>query len=205
MSRFPGKKEVVMYKGFTKDDPRSQCRIPYLSYIDPTGKYETAIYINHLAPSFASILIEKYFKLDERVEAMCKFVIHWASIKRLLGPSKYYLSSYALILKVIFFLQIQNPPVIDSIQGYADRMCDSASVVDIPSFKNMLKRVPDKNEYIKYRLGNIILDTINLTFIKVDSQILISDLGYVKNKETVGELLIKFFYYFGIDYPVLDL
>eukprot|EP00826_Nyctotherus_ovalis_P047641 TRINITY_DN5508_c0_g2_i1.p1 TRINITY_DN5508_c0_g2~~TRINITY_DN5508_c0_g2_i1.p1 ORF type:complete len:210 (-),score=37.97 TRINITY_DN5508_c0_g2_i1:264-893(-) len=206
MDKFVGKKEVVLHdKKHSKIDPRSRFRVPYVLYADPNGKYETAIYVNHLGPSFATLLIQKYFELDKRVKTICMFIVYWARGKRLLGASKNYISSYALILMTIFFLQIQNPPVIDSIQSYADKVLDVVHTGDFPSFQGMLMHKPERDEWRRYKPMNVVLDTVNFNFAKVDLAKLARDLGYPKNNESPGELLIKFFYYFGIDYPVLYL
>ena len=154
MKEITGTKEVLVHGLFAKRDPRSRYQCPYLSYYNLNSDFDVSIYVNNLGPSFSSILIEQYFELDHRIKTMCKFVIHWARIKKLLGISKSYLSSYALILMVIFFLQIQRNPVVDSIQIYADKVSNTTRTVEIPSFQKFLKRKPEWGEKIKYRGEN---------------------------------------------------
>ena len=203
MNKCPGKKHVVM-KGsqFYHGDPRSYYKVPYLLYKDPTGSFESAIYINHLSPCFSSLLIERYFAFDKRVKPLCKFVLHWARVKNIINPVKGFLSSYALVLMVIFFLQIQLVPILDSIQMYADNEFTTVHTAEIPSFQNLLKRRPQWGENVRYRPENVYTDTVNLNFTKIDVESMRQKLGFPKSAETVGELLTKFFYYFGIDYPV---
>jgi len=112
MEKFPGKKYVV-WKGdqFLYTDQRSKHRVPYLEYKDPSGEFVAAIYLNHLSPCLSSMLIEKYFSFDKRVKTMCKFVLYWAKTKNLLGANRGFFSSYALVLMVIFFLQIIYPSI----------------------------------------------------------------------------------------------
>ncbi len=203
MNKCPGRKYVI-YRGeyFSPSDPRSYYRVPYLIYKDLTGSFDAAIYINHLAPTFSALLIERYFAFDKRVKPMCKFVLHWARMKNLLGANKGYLSSYALVLMVIFFLQIQLLPVVDSIQMFADGICPTVHTAEIPSVQNLIKRRPQFGENIRYRPENVYSDTVNLNFTKVSIENMKEKLGYPKNTESIGELLTKFFYYFGLDYPV---
>jgi DNA polymerase sigma len=171
-------------------------------YRDPEDRFEAAIYVNHLSPCFGALLIEKYFAFDPRVKLMAKFVLHWARIKGILGPARGFLSSYGLLLLIIFFLQIQQEPVTDSIQLYSFGKAAKMQSIEIPSFHELLKRPAAGPESQKYRPEHLHMETVNVNFLQVDVGVMKRDLHYPKNTETVGELLTKFFYYFGIDYPV---
>ncbi len=205
LRKCPGRSEVV-WRGerFARADPRSRFAVPYLDYRDPSGSFECAVYINHIAPCFGTFLVEQYFAFDPRVRPMCKFILHWARMKSIMSAQRGFLSSYALILMVVFFLQIQREPVVDSVQMYADATVAKANAVEIPSFHNLLKRKPQWGENIRFRPENVYTDTVNLNFMKVDVASMRQKLGYPKNRESVGELLTKFFYYFGVDYPVCN-
>eukprot|EP00826_Nyctotherus_ovalis_P036484 TRINITY_DN3237_c0_g3_i2.p1 TRINITY_DN3237_c0_g3~~TRINITY_DN3237_c0_g3_i2.p1 ORF type:complete len:204 (+),score=39.01 TRINITY_DN3237_c0_g3_i2:65-676(+) len=202
MASFSGKRQVF-FRGdyFQSSDPRSRYRLPYLTYKD--SKIDSIIYINHLGPSFASVLVEKYFAFDKRVKMISKFVLHWARNKSIIGVNRGFLSSYAYTLLVIFFLQIQKKPVVESIQLYAEKRLKAAEV-EIPSFRRFLKQKPQWGETKAYHPENVHTDTINSNFIQISASEMKRDLEYPKNEESVGELLMKFFYYFGIEYPVLS-
>ena len=187
---------------YRQSDARARFALPYVRYRDPEDRFESGIYVNHLSPCFGALLIEKYFLYDPRLKLLAKFVLHWARLKGILGPARGFLSSYALLLLLIFFLQIQQEPVVDSIQLYSYGQAATAQSLEIPSFQELLKRPATGVESQKYRPEHLHMDTINVNFLQVDVNIMKRDLGYPKNFETVGELLTKFFYYFGIDYPV---
>jgi DNA polymerase sigma len=202
MVKFPGRRQVIYYGDyFQYSDPRARYRLPYLIYKDTKSNIDSIIYVNHLGPCFSTVLIEKYFAFDKRVKAISKFVLHWARNKSIIGANKGFLSSYAFTLLVIFFLGIQEKPVLESIQLYSESGLDAAGI-EVPSFKSYLKRKPQCSESIVYHPDNIHTDTINTSFIQINPSEMRRDLGYPKNEETIGELLTKFFYYFGVEYPV---
>ena len=168
MINFPGKRQVI-YCGeyFQHSDPRARYRLPYLAYKDPKSKIDSIIYVNHLGPCFSAVLIEKYFAFDKRVKPICKFVLHWARNKSIIGSHKGFLSSYAFILLAIFFMGIQEKPVLESIQVYSESGLEVAEI-EVPSFKSYLKRRPQCGESKVYHPDNIHTDTVNTNFIQIN-------------------------------------
>eukprot|EP00826_Nyctotherus_ovalis_P052423 TRINITY_DN663_c0_g1_i13.p2 TRINITY_DN663_c0_g1~~TRINITY_DN663_c0_g1_i13.p2 ORF type:complete len:282 (-),score=81.14 TRINITY_DN663_c0_g1_i13:960-1805(-) len=193
MDRIEGRKSVVFRgKEFSGVNPKSRYRIPYLSYKHPACGLAINIFINHLSPSFSATLISYYFQLDPRIKTICQFVLHWAGTKNLLRPSRGYFSSYALVLMVIFFLQIQSTPVVRSLQLHADENAETIDGAQVPSFQKLLKRRPRWTENMKYHPESLKYDFLNLNFMKVDVEKAKEKLCYPRNEETAGELLTKF-------------
>lgn len=193
-----------MYK---QDDPRRKHCLNYLQYRDPEQRFAVNIYANHLAPAYGAKLISKYFQLDPRVSQATDFILHWARNKEVLNPGEGYLSSYALSLMVIFFLQIQKECVIPSIQLCARELTGVERNVEMPSFAKFLvpcveENYNDDNEG-KIDKDKVEFNTFDFSFNNVDMELIKKRLKLPKSDESLGALITKFFYYFGFDYPVL--
>lgn len=198
----PGRKDFIWRgESFFSVDPRSRYCLPHILYKHPDGAFQANIYVNHLSPSLGALLIKKYFDFDPRVAYLVKFILYWAKIKSLLNPTQGYFSSYALILLIIFFLQIQAYPVLDSIQLFADTAMNEHKTLEIPSFRYNLKKKQYRYENWDNEKPNT--ETVNINFMNVHIPLMKAKLGYPKNTESLGELLVKFFYYYGVDYPVI--
>ena len=151
------------------------------------------IFIDHLAPCFGAKLIAKYCELDSRVKDITNFILHWANIKGIINPTKGYLSSYALELMVIFFLQLQDDCILPSIQLYAKTELEP-KMMPITSFQAITSAGR------KYSHKKIL--QFNFAFNSVDVNEMKDKLDLPKNYENVATLVTKFFYYFSFDYPV---
>eukprot|EP00826_Nyctotherus_ovalis_P012570 TRINITY_DN13334_c0_g1_i1.p1 TRINITY_DN13334_c0_g1~~TRINITY_DN13334_c0_g1_i1.p1 ORF type:complete len:175 (-),score=21.04 TRINITY_DN13334_c0_g1_i1:357-881(-) len=157
------------------------------------GHYNVSVFVDHLAPCFGAKLISKYCELDSRVKSMSRFILHWADSRRIINPSKGYFSSYAIELMVIFFLQLQTDCILPSLQTYSKQR-QKPNMVLIPSFEEIIK-APQKSSYRKKIQFDFAFDSINIEEVK-------ANLGLPQNTECVAILIIKFFYYFSVDYPV---
>ena len=177
-----------------------------LLYKDPEDRFSVKIYANHFAPTFGVKLIDKYRQLDERVGQMIDFVLHWAKCKGILNPSEGYLSSYALCLIVIFFLQIQINCVVPSIQLCTREITGKEKNMEIPSFGKFLAPSLDERydntEEGRLKEEKVEFTTFDFNFNSMDTKKIKKHLNLPKNNETISELITKFFYYFGFDYPV---
>ncbi len=177
--------------------------LPYIRFTDYESPAAACVYVNHVAPCLASELIKRYYEFDPRVQTIVDFVQKWGHCRGIVDPTKGYLSSYALTLMVIFFLQIQADPVLWSIQEYdATNPSSEGKTKDIPAFFDLLKRRPEEKEEKRFLPENVMTNTVNLGFREVSLEAMRQHLGFPKNHQTVGELLTLFFYYFGFEYPV---
>lgn len=145
-------------------------------------------------------LIEKYFEFDDRLSIISDFILNLAKLRGILNSNGGYFSSYSLLLLIIFFLQIQEPPVLESIQIYSEDAIPSSA--EIPSFQGMLKRGAYKGERF-FSAEDMYMTTINTSYKNVNIQEFKRKNNYPKNNQSCGELITLFFYYFGFEYPVI--
>lgn len=154
-----------------------------------TPDYTVLIYPNHIAPCLGASLLKKYQELDPRLKPMTTFILHWAKIRGILDPSKGYLSSYALELMIVFFLQLQKECVFPSIQKYAENNLEPIMIA-IPTLEGIKNESAVKTIEINYSFNNLDVGKIK------------KDLKLPINTESVAFLITRFFCYFSIDYPV---
>lgn len=79
-----------------------------------------------------SDLLRYYMSLDPRIPQLVFIVRAWAKAKALTTNRQ--MSNYALTLMVLYFLQMQNPPVIPSLQqgfdSWIEEQSDSCNAED---------------------------------------------------------------------------
>ena len=176
---------------YSSNDSRFLYSIPFIKY-KSWDNVEANVFINHLSPCLATSLLEKYYEFDPILTPMVDYILKWAHQRNILNEFEGYLSSYAMTLLIIFFLQIINPPILESIQEYAMKNLD-INIKAIPLFDNS-----STGKYIK-EVSEIFLDT---SYTKINIKNMKQELGYPKNDNTIGELITLFFYYYGFEYYV---
>ena len=155
-------------------------RYTLLSITDIETKINIDITVHNLLPINNSKMIRLYSLFDQRFHILGIFLKHWVKINNIKGAPNGYLSSYALILLIIHFLQnIVEPKILPVLQE--------------------IKNEPKK--YI-YRNGEKELTT-NLyfeeDFDKMKEYMNIINCGK-ENNSTVTELLVQFFEYYAYKY-----
>merc|ERR1712070_115085 len=83
-------------------------RIQLLTLLHEPSKHEIDLSIGNLAPLANTNLLWSYAACDPRVQALGIHVKRWAKSVGIHGAAKGWLSSYDLILMVIFFLQVNG-------------------------------------------------------------------------------------------------
>jgi DNA polymerase sigma len=93
-------------------------RIPILKFTEKETGLEVDFNVNNILAVHNSDLIYTYCQIDQRFHVMCMFLKHWAKSQNvdIIGAAYGYLSSYALTLMVIAFLQSRSPPVLPCLQ-----------------------------------------------------------------------------------------
>jgi DNA polymerase sigma len=136
-------------------------------------------------------LIQKYCECDSRLPNLIKFLICWGTRRGIVNPEEGYFSSQSLILLLIFFLQIMSRPVLPSLH-------DEIRIQNCRQLtKNMVNYEETERTYTpgkKYR-EEVKLLGINYGWKNVDCS-----KWRTENHESEGLLLLRFFYYYGIDY-----
>ena len=153
-------------------------RYVLLRVIDNKTKFMIDICVHNMLPILNTNLIRLYSLFDQRFHILGLYIKHWAKINKIHGAPDKFLSSYALLLLLIHFLQkVVEPRVLPNLQK-----------IDIN--KENLYKYYHNGEYIK---TNIYYEE-DLNKIK----------GYMnkinkglENKESAVNLLVKFFEYYS--------
>lgn len=156
-------------------------RYVLLRIMDNQMKCIVDITAHTMLPIHNTNLIRLYSLFDQRFHIMGLYVKHWAKINKIHGAAEHYLSSYALLLMLIHFLQeIAEPHVLPNLQKIDPH-----------------KEIPYEYYYDgKSVVTNIYyeedLNKIKSYMSKVNSG--------MRNTETPTALLIKFFEYYAYSF-----
>ena len=91
-------------------------RIPILKFTEKETGLEVDFNVNNILAINNSDLIYTYCQIDQRFHILCMFLKYWAKKVDIIGAAYGYLSSYALTLMLIAFLQSRSPPVLPCLQ-----------------------------------------------------------------------------------------
>ena len=152
-------------------------------------KYSVDITFHNMLCIVNTKLIREYSLYDQRFHIMGIYLKNWAKVNKIHGAPKKFLSSYALLLMLIHFLQkVVDPPVLPNLQK-------------IP-INNDLEKPIYKEDIYEYNSNETNYET-NIYFEKdinkIDNYMTQLTKGK-ENKETVVNLLIKFFEYYSYFY-----
>ena len=144
------------------------------------------ITVHNMLPIFNSYLIRLYGLFDQRFHIMGIYLKYWAKNNKIHGAQDGFLSSYALLIMIIHFLQkVVEPKVLPNLQK-------------IPKNYDLDKPIYGEEIYEYYYNDKKI--TINAYFEKdvekIKENLLKINNGKV-NEETVTNLLVKFFEYYA--------
>ena len=149
-------------------------------------KYSVDITFHNMLCIINTKLIREYSLYDQRFHIMGIYLKNWAKVNKIHGAPKKFLSSYALLLMLIHFLQkVVDPPVLPNLQR-------------IP-INNDIEKPIYKEEIYEYSSNGTNYET-NIYFEKDMNKIdnYMEKLTNGKeNKETVVNLLIKFFEFYS--------
>ena len=99
-------------KKLTHDD----IRVPLVSVFLPKGDINIDFGVNNHLGIYNSRLLNTYVTFDDRCHLLALLVKIWAKTHKILGAKKMFLSSYALNLLVVNFLQTLEKPILPSLQ-----------------------------------------------------------------------------------------
>lgn len=92
-------------------------KVPIIRYKDLHSGIDVDISVNNILAMYNTDLIYVYCQIDQRFHILATFLKHWAKQVKIIGAPNGYLSSYALTLMVIAFLQNRQPPVLPCLQA----------------------------------------------------------------------------------------
>jgi DNA polymerase sigma len=159
--------------------------VPIVKFTDlSTGFACDVCYENRLAV-YNTRLIHYYTLIDPRVHPLVFFVKAWAKRRGINEAYRGTLSSYAYVLLIVFYLQMQTPPVLPCLQR--------------PDWLDMTDKGrtgSDKDGQQPARQTHIV-DGHDVTFVK--ELTLLPSLGFtpLTNTSSLGDLLVGFFNFFG--------
>ena len=160
-----------------------------ISVLDEETKTNLDITIHNLLPILNSKLIKLYSEYDQRFHIMGIYIKHWSKLNNVHGAANQYLSSYSLILMLIYFLQkIVKPKILPDLQN-------------IPINDDFTKPEYKKKDYNYYHGRKEM--TTNIHY-EEDIEKINKYMDYInngeKNNESVSSLLLKFFEYYAYFY-----
>jgi hypothetical protein len=149
----------------------SSARVPVLKVYDSLNSSELLdLSVNNLTALENSALVKLWCSLDHRVRPLGRFIKHWASQRNINDRSMGTLSTYTLVLQLVFLLQQkQILPTYDQIEIKSSKASDQQ-----PWDEMTVRPLPFETDIQKIKWSTT-------------------------SSETVGEILIDFFKFFGSD------
>jgi len=176
------KEELINVRKYAVENQNIYINTRYilLSILDIETKISIDITVHNLLPINNSKMIRLYSLFDQRFHVLGIFLKHWVKINNIKGAPDGYLSSYALLILIIHFLQ---------------------NIVE-PKILPVLQEIKKENIEYKYHHGEKELTT-NLyyeqDFDKMKEYMSVINCGN-ENESTVTELLVQFFEYYSYIY-----
>ena len=158
-------------------EPRFGAKVPIIRWAPRRAEYLASdISINNSIAVVNSQLVGAYCKLDPRMYDLGMTIKYWAVCRGINDRSRGTLSSFSLLLMLIHFLQFQtSPPIFPSLQDLAI----------------------EHNQPLSYCDGFDVRFTTDPALIRAE----MDRIAPLKNTESTGELLTKFFKYYGYREP----
>ena len=180
------------FREIEKNENHNSCIILKGEYIDKNPKLNINIniVINNKIPIYHSILLRLYALYDQRFHIMGIYLKYWAKINGLYGSS--FLPSYALLFMIIHFLQkVVEPKVLPNLQK-------------IPIFDNEKNITEPKYGEKPYEYSHEYKIVTTNLYYEYDAKRIKEYMSAINNnkinKETVTNLLVKFFEYYAYCY-----
>jgi len=174
-------KDYIMSKNYAEFQLRHyNNRYLLLKIVDKESNNTVDITVHTMLPILNTKLIRSYSLYDQRFHILGLYLKHWTKINKIHGAADNYLSSYALLILLISFLQnVIEPRVLPNLQ-----------------------KVENKERNYVYSQGSTVLTT-NIYFEedinKINNYMDVENKG-IKNTESAAALLVKFFEYYSYYY-----
>lgn len=163
----------------------SNKRYLLLKIVDKETNFNIDITVHSLLPVLNTKLIRLYSLFDQRFHILGIYVKYWSKLNQVQGTSNFFLSSYALTIMLIYFLQnISEPKVLPNLQKIEEKD-------DIYEYIYM-GRVMRVNIYFEDDLSKA-----KEHLLKINKD--------VENIESVTSLLVKFFEFFSYYFDPLNM
>eukprot|EP00516_Mucochytrium_quahogii_P002462 CAMPEP_0203765666 /NCGR_PEP_ID=MMETSP0098-20131031/18536_1 /ASSEMBLY_ACC=CAM_ASM_000208 /TAXON_ID=96639 /ORGANISM=" , Strain NY0313808BC1" /LENGTH=1101 /DNA_ID=CAMNT_0050661939 /DNA_START=625 /DNA_END=3927 /DNA_ORIENTATION=- len=189
------------------DDSRKTARIPILQFrnLHPE-EIECDICVDNRLAIRNTLLLRTYSMIDPRVRQMVYLVKVWSKKRDINNPAQRTLSSYGYILLILHFLQHLEVPILPPLQALPASWDGSPQTSNHEASEGetgplVLVQSQDGKQHNTYFYG----DPQSQTFAGKKNQQVVKNLleNFARrNKNSLGELLIKFFWNlaFGFDW-----
>jgi len=152
-------------------------RYMLLKIVDHQTKFVIDITVHNMLPILNTNLIRLYSLYDQRFHILGLYIKHWSKMNKIHGAADNYLSSYAMLLMLIYFLQnVVDPKVLPNLQNVEKK----ESIYEYNQNGEMIKT----NIYYEEDVQ------------KIKNYLSTSNSGR-ENKESATQLLLKFFEYYS--------
>ena len=174
------KNEILKNKFGKCENLQISTRYSLLRVIDYQTGINVDITIHTMLPMYNTKLIRIYSLFDQRFHIMGIYIKYWVKRNHIYGAPEKFLSSYALLLLIIHFLQSEVEPKI------------------LP----ILQKIENKNINYEYNHnGKIVVTNIYFedNMEKINNYMKIINCNK-ENNDSVGELIVKFFEFYAYKY-----
>ena len=174
------KNEILKNKFGKCENLQISTRYSLLRVIDYQTGINVDITIHTMLPMYNTKLIRIYSLFDQRFHIMGIYIKNWVKRNHIYGAPEKFLSSYAILLLIIHFLQSEVEPKI------------------LP----ILQKIENKNINYEYNHnGKIVVTNIYFedNMEKINNYMKIINCNK-ENNDSVGELIVKFFEFYAYKY-----
>ncbi|CAI5710166.1 unnamed protein product [Peronospora destructor] len=182
------------------DTTRLTARIPIVIFVSRASGIECDLCVENRLAQRNTSMLRAYASADPRVRMLAYVIKRFVKQRRMNCAAEGTLSSYGYLLLLIHFLQRQDPPVLPVLQALPPNWPNEPCEEELPS---VVCRGP--SDELDPSASN---DTSGIETYFYDpfafrepSEKLASLRNYcARNRQTVGELLLGFLYYFGLQF-----
>ena len=172
--------EIINKKFGNCENLQINTRYSLLRVIDYKTGINIDITVHTMLPFYNTKLIRIYSLIDQRFHIMGIFIKYWIKKNHIYGAFDKFLSSYAILIMIIYFLQTQiEPKILPNLQKIENK------IINYEYYHNGKKIVT--NIYFEDNM-----DKIN-NYLKIIN-------NNKENNESVGELIVKFFEFYAYKY-----
>ena len=174
------KKEINLKKLGKCENLQISPRYFLLKVIDYQSGINIDITVHTMLPFYNTILIRTYSLIDQRFHIMGIYIKYWVKKNKINGSIDKFLSSYAILILIIHFLQ---------------------SEIDIKVLPNLQKI---ENKIINYKYSHSGKELVTNIYFEKDFEKINNNLKKInyekENNDSVGELILKFFEFYSYKY-----
>eukprot|EP00927_Polykrikos_kofoidii_P060451 TRINITY_DN55430_c0_g1_i1.p1 TRINITY_DN55430_c0_g1~~TRINITY_DN55430_c0_g1_i1.p1 ORF type:complete len:501 (+),score=78.93 TRINITY_DN55430_c0_g1_i1:111-1613(+) len=172
-------------------------RVPVAKVFDNEGLDLCDVSVNNTAALENSRFVQTLSHLDPRTRILGRFIKHWASRRRINNRSEGTLSTYTLILQLIYFLQTREAPVLPLV---TELLVEPMMPLEQTSGSSDVRAVNQLPQASEPEVSEATGELRSLLFL-TDSDAIIGESGRFRgqNSEGVGELLAGFFRMWGAE------